>query len=214
MVKDSRIPPVSVPMHAGHAVVVALSLLVALASPARADDDPGQGDASQAAGATPFGRNSLGVELTGALLVEAWNLNERREYLAGANVAIWWAFRERAALVVEMHATRVYQDRPRHGFVQGLAPLVRWQVYRADTWAFFAEAGPGISWSDTRVPPRGTRFNLLAIGSAGVTHRINTHSEAIVGFRWLHLSNAGREGRARNPDIEALGPYAGVRFSF
>lgn len=196
-------------------VLVAVPLLVpGAAPPAAAGEEPARDDATTVRAAPPFGRNSLGVEFAGTLLIEAWNLNEGREYLAGVNAAIWWAFRDRAALVVEMHATRVYQDEPRHGFVQGLAPLLRWQVYRTESWALFTELGPGISWSDTRVPPRGTRFNYLAIGGTGVTYRLGTHSEAIVGFRLLHISNAGREGRSRNPDIEALGPYAGVRFSF
>jgi hypothetical protein len=36
----------------------------------------------------------------------------------------------------------------------------------------------------------------------------------VAGFRWLHLSNASRFGRNRNPDIEALGGYLAVNFGF
>jgi hypothetical protein len=202
-------------MHVLRPLALALTLLLMVPASARAaPDDPPGDHVPPVRTTTPFGRNSIGVEFSGTLLVEAWNLNEGREWLAGGNAAIWWAFREPLALVVEMQATRVFQAQPRHGFVQGLAPLLRWQVHRADAWALFVELGPGISWSDTQVPPRGTRFNYLAIGGLGSTHRLGTHSEAIVGFRWLHLSNAGLEGRGRNPDIEALGPYAGIRLSF
>jgi hypothetical protein len=189
-------------------------LLVAAAAHATAGEEPDRDQPAPARIETPFGRNSVGVEFAATTLVEAWNLNERREWLAGGSAAIWWAFRDSAELVVEVQATRVYQSAPRNGFVQALAPLLRWHLHRAEPWTVFAELGPGISWSDTRVPPRGTRFNYLALGGVGITHRLGTHTQAIAGFRWLHLSNAGREGRASNPDIEAFGPYAGVRLSF
>jgi hypothetical protein len=37
---------------------------------------------------------------------------------------------------------------------------------------------------------------------------------AVAGFRWIHLSNNGREGHDRNPDIQALGGYAAVSVGF
>jgi hypothetical protein len=203
-------------MHATRlfSLLLVPQLLVAAASHAAAGDDLQRDQNAVTRTDAPFGRNSLGVEFSAAMLVEAWNLNEGREWLAGGNVGIWWAFRDSAALVVEMQATRVYQAEPRNGFKQGITPLLRWHLHRVEPWTLFVELGPGISWSDTRVPPRGTRFNYLALGGIGVTHRLGAHSQAIAGFRLLHISNAGLEGRARNPDIEALGPYVGVRLAF
>jgi hypothetical protein len=203
-------------------------MLLVMAGPAAADELHGGADADDrrlapAAGrehvvdtraGAPFGRNGLGVEFAGTVLVEAWNLNERREWLVGGSAAIWWAVLDRVSLVVEIHATRVYQSPTRNGFVQGLAPVLRWRVRESDQWSAFVELGPGISWSDTRVPPRGTRFNYLALGGGGVTRRLAARSRLVAGFRWVHLSNAGREGRARNPDIESLGPYAGIQLAF
>ena len=164
--------------------------------------------------AEPFARNSLGVEFGATALVEAWNLNERREWLACGHVSVWWALHDRVALVMELQATRVMQSPARAGFVQGFTPLVRFRLATLRPLGLFAELGPGISWSDTRVPPRGTRFNYLWVVGGGVSRRLARHAEAVAAFRWLHLSNNGREGRDRNPDIEALGPYAGVRLSF
>jgi len=172
------------------------------------------GQDEEGAQPAPFGRHAVGVEFTATALVEAWNRNERRDWLAGGSAGIWWTFRERATLLVEVQLARVYQPGTTNAFVQGLSPLLRLRACGGGRQTVFLELGPGISWSDVAVPLRGTRFNYLAIAGGGVTRRLSPQTEAVLGFRWVHLSNAGREGRDRNPDIEALGPYAGVRIAF
>jgi hypothetical protein len=161
-----------------------------------------------------FEKGSLGVEFGGALLIEAWNLNDRREWLADGSAAVFWSFSRRATLLVEFHATRVEQVSSRNAFVNGLVPQVRWRLFDIPGGTLFGEFGPGISWSDTRTPPRGTAFNYLIQGTVGVTRRVGSRSHFVTGFRWLHISNASREGRGRNPDIEALGAYGGLSLAF
>jgi hypothetical protein len=161
-----------------------------------------------------FEKGSLGVEFGGALMIEAWNLNDRQEWLADGSAAVFWSFSRRATLLVEFHATRVAQVSSRNAFVNGLVPQVRWRLFDIPGGTLFGEFGPGISWSDTRTPPRGTAFNYLIQGTVGVTRRIGSRSHLVTGFRWLHISNNSREGRARNPDIEALGAYGGLSFAF
>jgi hypothetical protein len=161
-----------------------------------------------------FEKNALGVEFGFGLLGEAWNLNERREWLVDGSLAIWWAFANGAGLVIEFHAMRVFQRPSRTAFVNGLTPILRWRLRHAEPWSVFVEFGPGISWSDTRVPPRGTRFNYLIQVGTGLTRRLGRQTHAVVGFRGLHISNNSREGRDRNPDIEALGGYAGLSVVF
>jgi Lipid A 3-O-deacylase (PagL) len=161
-----------------------------------------------------FAKGALGIEAGGAILGEAWNLNARREWLVDGSLSIWWGFHRRASLVVEFHATRVFQEPPRDAFVNGLVPLVRWRLIERPRRTLFVDVGPGISWSDTVTPPRGTRFNYLALAGAGVSHRLGKQTHAITAMRWLHLSNNGLEGRSRNPDIEALGGYVALAVVF
>lgn len=170
--------------------------------------------ASNDAHRTPFERGALGVEFTLGWLGEAWNLNDRREWLLDGTAAVWWSFTDRLMLVNELHMARVSQATPRPGFVQGFSPQLRWAVLASERWALFVQLGPGLSWSDTAVPPRGTRFNYLLLAGSGVSHRLTRQCHAIGAFRWLHISNNGREGRGRNPDIEALGGYGGLAVTF
>jgi hypothetical protein len=161
-----------------------------------------------------FAKSNLGLEAGGAFLTEAWNLNDGREWLADAHLGVFWGFHRRASLNVEFHAIRVFQSPSRDAIVNGFLPMVRWRIVARERRTWFVEAGPGISWSDTVTPPRGTRFNYLLVGGTGVSHRISKQTHAIVGARLLHISNKGREGRARNPDIEGLGGYAAIAVVF
>lgn len=164
--------------------------------------------------AGPFERDGFGVEFTGVLLGEAWNLNERREWLVDGTAGVWWTFTPRATLVVEFHATRVFQSGARDAYVNGLAPMLRWKFAERGAWRFFTETGAGISWSDTAVPPRGTRFNYLLIAGAGLTRRLGPQTHALLGARLIHVSNASLAGASRNPDIEAIGGFAGLAIGF
>lgn len=157
------------------------------------------------------GRNALGIDVGLSVLREAWNLNERRESMAGATFSVWWAFRQRAALTVQLHSMRVFQFTPRDAFVHGVTFNIRWEARKPDPWGVFVDIGPGLSWSDTAVPPRGTRFNYLVVAGAGLSRQLGRQRIAFLGLRWIHLSNNGRMGNDRNPDIEALGPFVGLR---
>jgi hypothetical protein len=162
----------------------------------------------------PFVRGTVGIEFGFGFLGEAWNLNRGREWLADGRLSVWWALLERATLVVDFHATRVFQHPLRDAFVTGVTPGVRFRIVRGEAWDLFAEIGVGPSWSDTVVPQRGTRFNYVGHTGIGLSRRLGRQVHGIVGFRWLHLSNNGREGDDRNPDIQALGGYAAVNIGF
>jgi Lipid A 3-O-deacylase (PagL) len=172
------------------------------------------GAASRSAAQDAFGEGAIGVEFGGAGMGELWNLNDRREWLADASAAVWWNFTRRASLVVEFHATRIWQTPSRDAFVNGFLPALRWRLIERPSAYVFVEAGPGISWSDTRTPPRGTQFNYLIEGSVGWTRRLGPRTQFVTSARLLHISNKGREGREHNPDIEAIGGYAGLAIAF
>jgi len=160
-----------------------------------------------------FDRGATSIEFGVGLLDEAWNLNERREWLVTGSASLWWACLDRVAVGGEFQQARVFQRTP-DAFVQGFSPLVRFEVIEREAWRIFVEVGPGVSWSDLEVPPRGTRFNYLFQGSAGLMRRIGRNASVTAAFRFLHLSNHFREGRDRNPDLEALGAYTGLSLSF
>ena len=163
----------------------------------------------------PFaGGGVFGVEFGGSLTGEAWNSNGSQEWIADGSFAIWWSFKKGRSIIAEFHAAPVFQDRPRTAFVNAFTPMYRWRILDRGRSTMFAEVGAGVSWSDTTVPPRGSRFNFLTVMSLGTTRRITNQTHFVASFRWLHLSNASRFGRNRNPDIEALGGYAGFAVGF
>lgn len=169
--------------------------------------------APPAAARSPFERGAVSVEFALGGLVEAWNLNREREWLLDATGSFWWAFRTNVALGAEFRHTRIYQETP-NAFLQGFSPLFRWRYLNRDRWQMFMEVGPGISWSDIETPPAGTKFNYLFQGSTGVLRRVGRNIHALAAFRFLHISNNGREGKPRNPDIEAMGAFGGLALTF
>jgi hypothetical protein len=100
------------------------------------------------------------------------------------------------------------------GYLFGATLGVRSRAYRRPRWSAFWEFDVGVSESDTFVPPRGTRFNYVALGGAGVTIRLRPGIDALAALRWVHVSNNSLAGRNRNPDIEAVGPTLGVIVGF
>ena len=185
-----------------------LGLLLCLSvgsSEARAQDGPAARD--------PFARNTIGLEFGASVLGEAWNLNAQREWLIDGTASAWWTVARGRALVFEFHNIRIFQSGP-NAFMQGFSPLFRWRMRERGTWRLYAEAGPGISWSDRVTPPRGTKFNYLLQAGFGVQRRLGTATHLLTSFRLVHVSNSGREGRSRNPDIEAIGVQTGVMVAF
>lgn len=193
-------------------IVAALALALTVAPAlAGAGQTPGTAPA-RAIG--PFAAGTIGLELGAGGLGELWHLNGSREWLAGGSAGVWWSFRDGRALIVRFHATEVFQREPRHAFVNGFVPTLRWRLAELPHLDVFAELGLGVTWSDTRVPPRGTRFNYLAETAFGLMRRVGRQTHAVVGLRLLHLSNNDREGPGRNPDIEAIGGYVALAVGF
>jgi hypothetical protein len=182
----------------------ALTLLLISGRAAHAQSAPPQ---------SPFDRGAVSVEFALGGLVEAWNLNREREWLLDATGSFWWAFGDDVALGAEFRHTRIFQETP-NAFLQGFSPLFRWRYLDRDHWEMFMEVGPGISWSDIETPPAGTKFNYLFQGSTGLLLRVARNIHALAAFRFLHVSNSGREGKHRNPDIEAMGGFGGIALTF
>ena len=137
-----------------------------------------------------------------------------REWLAAGTAAVSWSFVDRAASPRRVPGSAGLPEDSAAGVRAGHGDAGAVAGALGDPWRVFLELGPGVSWSDTTVPPRGTRFNYLIVGGGGFLRRIGSQVHAVAGARWWHLSNNSREGRSRNPDIEGLGGYAGVAIAF
>ena len=150
------------------------------------------------------------VDAAATLLVEAWDQNERREALGGLFAGVESRLWRDVALRLEGVIARVRQ----HG---DDAWLVGYTVGTRARWSAgglrpYLDIGAGISHATREVPLRGTQFNFLATAGGGIELPLNGVAVAF-GPRWLHLSNNGRQGRGRNPDIQSLGFTLAVVFA-
>lgn len=161
----------------------------------------------------PFADGSWQLELSGQAALETWNYNISHEEMLGGFAGLSYAVRDGLTVVAGAPLQYVSQ-RGVDGWVLGATFGVRGRVYRRRGLSIFLGFEVGVSEADTFVPPRGTRFNYLALGSAGATIRVRTGIHVFGALKWTHLSNNSLAGRSRNPDIEAVGPQLGVLIGF
>jgi hypothetical protein len=172
-----------------------------------------RGDSTGGSGRDPFARRSWALELSAHAAFEAWNYNISREEMHGVVPALTYGVRD--GLVLTAGGPLYYTDqRGIDAWMLGVTGGIRGRLFRAGRVTAFWEVEVGISEADTFTPPGGTRFNYLALGGAGSMVRIGRAIHLLAGVRWLHVSNNSLAGRARNPDIEAIGPRLGVVLGF
>jgi hypothetical protein len=186
--------------------VAAAFALVSCATPARAQ--------VASAPAHPFQAGTSTFELNGAFLLESWNKNLSTEQIRGGTIGRGHVWKEGLLAMLEITLARVADGQANDAFFIGFSGGVRWRVVERGGMAGFIEAGVGISSASARVPGRGSYFNYMALGGGGVTVRLASRWHGVTGVRVLHLSNAGIFGEHRNPDIEAIGGYAGLLVTF
>jgi hypothetical protein len=185
---------------------LAATFVVGLGATASAQPSP-------ATPADAFASRGWHLELTGHGALETWNYNISHEELYGVTAGMTYGVGNGIVLIARSPLYYVSQ-RGVDAFTLGATFGIRGRVYRRQRLSIFLEFEVGLSESDTHVPPRGTRFNYLALGSAGATIRVRHGVHLIAGLKWIHVSNNGLAGRDRNPDIEAVGPTVGVLLGF
>ena len=161
----------------------------------------------------PLARHGWHLDLTVHSAFEVANYNGNHEEMFGEFAGFTYGIREGLAIRVAAPLYYVWQ-RGTDGALFGLTGGLRGRLVKKPRWSAFWEFELGVSEADTYVPPRGTRFNYLAIGGGGVTVQIRPGIHLLGGLRFVHLSNNSLAGRSRNPDIEALGPTIGVLYGF
>ena len=94
----------------------------------------------------------------------------------------------------------------------GGALLLRWHVYRAETWSIYLDGGCGLVYFAQDVPAGASRLDFSPQVGGGVTCAIAEDLRLMVGLRWYHLSNA--QTNSTNPGVDMLEAYVGLTFSF
>lgn len=153
------------------------------------------------------------LELGSHYAIETWNYNGNHEIMASGIVAVSYGVKQDLALILSAPLYYVDQRGP-NAWLLGTTCGVRWRALGRGRVALFVEAEVGISRAETYTPPRGTRFNYLALGGAGLTMRVARGTHLLTGLKWIHVSNSGFAGRDRNPDIEAVGPRIALLLRF
>ena len=94
------------------------------------------------------------------------NYNGNHEEMLGAFAGFTYGIREGLALKFATPLYYVWQ-RGTDGYLFGVTGGLRGRFVKKRRWSAFWEFEIGVSEADTYVPPRGTRFNYLAIGGGG-----------------------------------------------
>jgi hypothetical protein len=149
------------------------------------------------------------VDVGAAALSEAWDYNLSREVIAGLVSGVDRRAWRRVAVRAEASLLRVAQEGT-DAWVTGLTLGVRARWRRAGPIPFVDLAG-GVSRATEDIPARGTATNFLLVSGGGVTIPLRG-AWLDCGVRYLHISNNGRAGRDRNPDIQSLGVLVAVGF--
>jgi hypothetical protein len=186
-------------------IVFTIALLVVSAAPATAQPAAPEDD--------PFANASWHLQFAGHGAVETWNYNTSREVLWGAIPGFTYGLRDGLTLTATYPLYFVAQ-RGVDAWAIGTTIGVRGRIFRKGRTTVFWEFDVGASKADVFTPPRGTRFNYLALGGGGATVRLRAGVHVIGSLRWIHVSNNGLAGRHRNPDIEAVGPQVGLLVAF
>ena len=164
-------------------------------------------------GDDPFARRGWYLQLAAHGALETWNYNISHEEVYGLEAGLTYGLGKGVALKAAWPLYYVSQ-RGTNAYLLGTTIGVRGRIYQRGRMSVFLEGEVGVSEADTFVPPRGTRFNYLALGGVGCTTRVGPGLHLLSGLKLMHLSNNGLAGRDRNPDIEAVGPYTALLLKF
>jgi hypothetical protein len=197
--------------HRARALLIAM--LAALVTPAAWTGTVLAQSAGPVPADDPFARRGWHLDLGAHGALEAWNYNISHEEMAGVVPGLTYGLRDGLQLTASWPMYFVSQ-RGVDAWLVGATFGMRARIYRRARWNAFLELKLGVSEADTLVPPRGTRFNYLALGGGGLTMRLSRGLHGYAGLEWVHVSNGGFAGRDRNPDIEAIGPRVGVLLAF
>jgi hypothetical protein len=186
-------------------ILHAFVLLALSVAPARAQATP--------AAADPFAARAWHFETEAVAALEAWNYNVSHEEMYGLGQGVTYGLKNGLMLRANQRFAYVSQ-RAEDAVLLALTIGVRGRIYQRGRFSAFLQGDLGISHTAIATPPRGTRFNYLAIGGAGALIGLRPRVHLVTTLQLIHVSNASLKGPSRNPDIEAIGPSVGLLFRF
>jgi hypothetical protein len=161
----------------------------------------------------PFADHRWHAEFALQTGLEAWNYNGSHEELYGLQQGVTYGLHDGLVLKAQQRFHYVSQ-RKNDTWVLGLTVGLRQRLYRRGRASGFLQFEFGVTDAALAAPPRGTRFNYLAIGGGGLIVRLKPALHLVTSLDVIHLSNASLKGADRNPDIEAIGPTLGLIVGF
>lgn len=108
----------------------------------------------------------------------------------------------------------IEEGRNSEGSLVGLDLLIRHHLIIGDGWTIYFDGGGGIQQTSEPFPSGGTHFNFRPQGGLGVTLNLSDSAMFMGGVRWIHVSNASKDGQDNNPGYDSAQIYAGMIFSF
>lgn len=129
------------------------------------------------------------------------------------------AFSPRTTVAVVVSPMNVYQPRSWFGDLYGdgsesvpalaTAALLR-RTFRVDArMPWYLESSFGPMWAQKRVPAATSHFNFISTAGVGFVLNARGRNPVTLGYRFMHISNAGIE--PRNPGLNVSAIVVGVQ---
>jgi hypothetical protein len=96
----------------------------------------------------------------------------------------------------------------------GIQAMARYHFLNINRFSLFADILGGALYTTDDFPTGGTELNFTYAGGPGADFRLAPHLYLIAGFRFQHVSNGFIEGRDRNPILNSIGGYMGIKWTF
>ena len=133
-----------------------------------------------------------------------------------AHVGGGYHFKDDMSINLELIAGSINFD---EGFndsaaVVGLDLLLRYHFFQYGDLTLYTDGGFGLQQSSLPFPMAGTHFNFRSQAGIGLTLKLNDRARLMAGARWLHVSNAAKDGEVLNPGYDGAMVYSGFLFTF
>ena len=126
----------------------------------------------------------------------------------------------RTTLAVVVSPMSVYQPRSWFGDLYGdgsesvpavsTSALIR-RTFRVDARTpWYVEGSFGPMWAQKRIPAATSHFNFISTAGVGLVLNPRGRNPVMLGYRFMHISNAGIE--PRNPGLNVSAIVVGLRF--
>lgn len=90
----------------------------------------------------------------------------------------------------------------------GPAFMFRWHFFARETWSIYADAGVGLMFTGSNVPPAGSSVNVTPRIGVGASFEVAPNARILTGIRWAHISNANVADN--NDGRNSIQLYAGI----